>query len=371
MTVSTSLFLVGVAVLLIPPLLQRFQIDVRGGEVIVGILIAFFVPETLDAAWVSFLAKIGLLVLMFEIGLDIDLDRVKDDPWPSLTWGLLSFAGPAIVGGVVSFFYVGSVVPAFIIGVGLASTSLAVVIPSMRRLGIDDPLVKNAAMVSEMIGITVLMAFARSQSLSSSSLLLEAASVLFFVGFAVYLVPRFLDHVQFLRKKTFITFETKFMLFVLLVVSLVSEELGVHAATGSFLAGLFLSESTHQGLQIEERLKPILELLVPVFFVHIGYLVDPSLITWYTVWVAVGIAGVVYVARLAAFYSFDELTSFSFDYDKITLFAPCMTITATAAEIGLSASLFSAETFSTFIIAGLILTVIGPLGLWAHRLLRS
>jgi Kef-type K+ transport system membrane component KefB len=226
-------------------------------------------------------------------------------------------------------------------------------------------------MVSEMIGITVFMAFVRSQNLSSSSILLEAASVIFFEVFAVYLIPRFHNHVQFLRKKTFIEFETKFMLFVLLVVSLVSEELGVHAATGSFLAGLFLSESTHKGLQIEDRLRPIIELLVPVFFVHIGYLVEPSLISASSISFAVVLAATVYVARIALFYSFDELTSFGFDYEKVTLFAPCMTITATAAEIGLNASLFSPQTFTTFIITGLLLTVIGPLGLRGYQAVRS
>ena len=102
MSISLTLLFVGVAILLSPPLLQRFQVDVRGGEVIVGILIAVFLPGALDAGWVSFLAELGLLILMFEIGLDIDLDRVKDDPWPSLTWGGLSFAGPALIGGIVS-----------------------------------------------------------------------------------------------------------------------------------------------------------------------------------------------------------------------------------------------------------------------------
>lgn len=184
-----------------------------------------------------------------------------------------------------------------------------------------------------------------------------------FVVLTVFVVPRLLNQVRWLEKKTFIEFETKFMLFVLLAVALVSEELGVHAATGAFLAGLFLSESTHQGLEIEERLMPIIELLFPVFFFHIGYLVEPSLITWPAVGVALALAAAVYISRLYAFKLFSNPFHGENKYDLVTLFAPCMTITATAAEIGEMTGVLSAPVFTSFLLAGLILTILGPLGL--------
>ena len=147
-----------------------------GGEVIVGLLLAAAFPALLDAECFTFIAELGLLVLMFEIGLDIDLERIQDDPWPSLKYGVLSFLVPFVAAGVAAFAYTGDLLTSLVIAIGLSSTALAVVIPSMNRLGIDDDLVKNAAMVSEMTGITLLMAFARSQNLGSTSIILEAGS---------------------------------------------------------------------------------------------------------------------------------------------------------------------------------------------------
>lgn len=166
MALSASILIIALVIVLLPPLLQRFHVDVRAGEVIAGMAVAAFFPAVLDASWFSFLAELGLLVLMFEIGLDIDLDRLKENPWTSLLYGALSFGVPFIVGGVAAYIYTSSILTSLIIAIGLSSTALAVVIPSMSRLGIDSPEVKNAAMVSEMIGITLLMAFARTQTLS-------------------------------------------------------------------------------------------------------------------------------------------------------------------------------------------------------------
>ncbi|MFB6198454.1 MAG: cation:proton antiporter, partial [Halobacteriaceae archaeon] len=74
-----AFIVLGFAIIIIPWLLQRLHIDLRGGEVLVGIATAFLSPTLLQGDWFSTVAEIGLIVLMFEIGLDIDIQRLKNN----------------------------------------------------------------------------------------------------------------------------------------------------------------------------------------------------------------------------------------------------------------------------------------------------
>ncbi|MFB6198455.1 MAG: cation:proton antiporter, partial [Halobacteriaceae archaeon] len=264
---------------------------------------------------------------------------------------------------IAAYLYTGLHITSIILATGLASTALAVVIPTMQREGLDEPLIANAAMFSEMLGILLLLGFTRAQTLSVDTLLLEIFAMIGFVAVTVFLVPKAFEQLQILQEDSVVDLETKIIYYVVFVLALVSEQLGIHAATGAFLAGLFLSESTHEGLAIEKRLAPVTDLLVPIFFLHVGYIINTEAISVTMVGIAGAFAAIAFFTRIIAFRLWNTYTPLQFDVSKGTLLAPCMTITATAAQIGLENNMFGTDLFTTFIIAGLILTIIGPAGM--------
>ncbi|MDY6770338.1 MAG: cation:proton antiporter [Candidatus Nanohaloarchaea archaeon] len=355
-----SLFLIGFAIVVLPPILEKIHINVRAGEVITGILVAAVAPTIVQQQWIAALAELGLLILMFEIGLDIDVDRVKDRWEESLKYATVSFFVPATLLFITLYAWLMQPYVALLIAVGLSSTAMAVVSPLMDRRNIDSTLIKDAAMFSEMIGISLLVAFVQGQNAPSGSLITQAFAIFGFVMFAIFIVPRLVDKLKFLSSKSAVNVETKLVLFIVIALALVSEQLGTHAATGAFMAGLFFSESTHRGLQLEERISPIADLMVPIFFFRIGTQLPLTAVTRDVLLAAAGMAVLVHGIRLAAFRGLATVSDIVYDFEKINLFAPCITITATAASIGLSMGVLSTELFATFLTAGLTLTVLGP-----------
>lgn len=365
--VYEQLLTIGAAIILLPPLLEKLHIDVRAGEVLTGLVLVTLLPDLVQEGWIASLANVGLLVLMFEIGLDIDVDRVREHMDTALKYAGLSFGLPfvAVFGAVL--WYTADTMTALLIGIGLSSTALAVVSPLMRDRGIDAPIVKAATMFAEMMGISMLVAFVPAGHAVAGSLLTQVLAVFGFIAFAVFLLPKIVEKLHILDSETSINFEMKLVLFIVVAMAIVAERLGIHAATGAFMAGLFFAESTHRGLDLEARLKPIVELLVPVFFFHLGTRMAPGIITPRMVAVALGLGVLVHGIRLIGFYAVCDRIGLPFRLEEVNLFAPCITITATAASIGMGMGALTAPAFNTFLLAGLILTIIGPI---AFRLLE-
>ncbi len=360
MSMLESLAIVGFAIVILPPLLEKIHIDIRAGEVLTGAVVVAFLPSLVQYQWIDVLAQLGLLILMFEIGLDIDLDKVKDNLAGSLKYAALSFVAPFLVLFFTLLFFIEAPYVAMIIAIGLSSTALAVVSPLMRRRSLDSPLVKNAVMFTEAMGITLLVAFVHGQNPTSSSLVVQAFSILGFVAFTIFVVPRIADKIKLLNSKFVVNLETKLVIFLVVATALFSEQIGIHAATGAFMAGLFFSESTHRGLELEKRLSPIADLMVPIFFFQIGTLIAVDIITLNLLLFAAGIGLLTHLSRLAAFQSFGSILDLDYNTSEVNLFAPCITITATAAGIGMETGVLSDYLFTAFITSGLLLTILGP-----------
>lgn len=355
-----SLLVVGLAIIVVPPLLERLKVNIRAGEVLTGLAFVLILPGLTQEVWLERLAEFGLLVLMFEIGLDIDVERLKETLDDSLRYAVVSFFIPFILVFILIAALHGSLTVSLIFAIGLSSTALAVVSPLMRRKGFDSPVIKNAAMFAEMIGISLLIAFVRGRDLGVNEVMTQAFAVLGFISFTIFIVPPLVERLQILDSKRVIRFETKLVLFIVIALAVISEHLGIHAATGAFLAGLFFSETTHRGMELEERIKPVFELLVPIFFFHIGTLIDPALLTPPLLGQATALAILVYLSRIVAFRYMAEPLGLAYSFRKINLFAPCITITVTAAEIGRNLAVLPEEMFAMFIVAGLLLTILGP-----------
>lgn len=354
-----ELLVIGLSVIVLPPLLEKLHVNIKAGEVITGIVLAALVPGLIAGEWLALLADIGLIVLMFEIGLDIDVEFLKDSLRESALYGAYAFFVPLALVTILLSALGWSLLVSFIVGIGLSSTSLAVVSPIVR--GEETGVLKNAVMVSEMLGVTLLVMFVKSHSATKYPLWAESLAILGFILFTILVVPRIVEKLQVLDSKNIIEFETKVILLIVLFIALVSEKLGAHAATGAFLTGLFFAESTHRGMELEDRLEPVIQIFTPLFFLHIGTLIEIEALTLELAGIAVLLSLLVFLSRFLAFGLASKFTGKSYDPGWVSLFAPCITITATAAGIGMETGLIEQEAFSAFMYSGLLLTVLGPM----------
>lgn len=367
--VLEQVIVAGLSVIVLPPLMERIGINVRAGEVITGILLTTFVSGLVAGQWLTYLAEVGLIVLMFEIGLDIDIEEVKDTFRQSMVYGALSFGVPFAVTLLTGLYFFQNLMQSFIVASGLAASSLAVVSPFLKGRDVNSSIIENITMISEMLGVTFLVAFVKGQGTSSISLPVQAVTIVGFVLFLVFVLPKVVNTLKVLHIRNIIEFETKLILFVVLLMAVISEQLGVHAATGAFLTGIFFSETTHKGFELEERLGPVLELFTPLFFLHIGTMITSSTITPKLIGLSAGLAVLIYIARFISFGIASKITGNKFHPEYVSLLAPSITISATAASIGMDTGVLTEEIFSGLIFAGLFLTVIGPLGFnWMKKL---
>jgi CPA2 family monovalent cation:H+ antiporter-2 len=228
------------------------------------------------------LAEIGVIFLLFEIGLELPIERLRT------LWKAALVAGGfqvgltlAAVAGVTHAF--GLTWPAaLVVGAGVSMSSTAIVLRLLTDEGqIDAPggqlavsilLMQDLAIVPFLLFIPLLAG--ESTALSEvASAIGRMVGALLVVGFGVwFLVPRILDRVAQTRSGEL------FSLLALLIVlgsALTAETLGLTLAVGAFLAGVAASGSPYAH-QLFSEVVPLRGVLLGIFFTAVGMFFEPS-----------------------------------------------------------------------------------------------
>ncbi len=280
-TLQPVLVLLATAVLVVvvfrhlkqPPLL---------GYLIVGVIIgphAFgWVSQTQQ---VSDLAEIGVIFLMFSIGLEFSLPKLRTMRRTVLGLGSAQVAITMLVVMGVCLLLGLSWQGALVLGGALAMSSTAILAKLLAeryelntehgRQIIGILLFQDIAVVPLLIIIPALAAPAGDMAASIGWALLKAAAVLGVLLFAGQRVMRSWFHVVARAKSSEL-----FVLNVLLVtlgVAYLTDLAGLSLALGAFIAGILISETEYRH-QVEEDIKPFRDVLLGLFFVTIGMLLD-------------------------------------------------------------------------------------------------
>jgi CPA2 family monovalent cation:H+ antiporter-2 len=265
-------------------LLKRVGIPSIAGFIFAGIFVGPNVLGIVDAVHdVEVLAEVGVALLLFGIGLELSLDRVRR------LWKLV------VTGGALQVVVTGALTVAVLLRVGLetpvavlfgcvvAVSSTAIVLSALRARGeTDGPhgrltlgiLIFQDLSVVPMILVIPLLS-GNVQPVEVAITLGKAAAVLAAVLFGARLVvPRLLRLVAYTRQREL------FILSVFLIcigTAWLVSAAGVSLALGAFLAGLVVagSEFRHQALS---DLIPFREVFASIFFVSVGMLLDPMVI---------------------------------------------------------------------------------------------
>ena len=303
--------LIGIAVMLIIAKLmgevfERLRQPAVLGELFAGILLGnlvifgFTPAESLKTnETVAALAEFGVIILLFEVGLESDLKEMMEVGWSSLLVAVLGVIAPFLLGWGVSAYFVPDEhrLAHIFIGATLCATSVGItarVFKDLGKLGTREArIILGAAVIDDVLGLLILavVAGAIKASTTGASLSLFNVAVIAFKSFAFLigsialgklLVPRVLRGAGRLESRgVLLTLAISFCL----VLAWAASKVGLAPIVGAFAAGLTLDEVHYKPSggrkerDLNDLLQPVSTVLVPIFFVLMGLKVDLRLFT--------------------------------------------------------------------------------------------
>src|SRR5690242_5765773 len=258
------------------------------GELVAGILLGAGLLKVIPTAVADpltpvfqLLAEIGVVVLLFEIGLETDLKAMMRAGGDATAVATVGVVVPFVLGFAYWRTTSDPVTTAVFVGATLTATSVGItarVLKDLRALQtLEARLILGAAVIDDVLGLVILgvaSALAAGTAFTVHGALrgLGVAVVFLFLALwiGVRIAPRLFGLVDRMRVRGMLLV-TAFAFLLLLCV--LAERAGTALIIGAFAAGLILSE-TNQFDVIEERVKPLADVFTPIFFLSIGAAVD-------------------------------------------------------------------------------------------------
>lgn len=261
--------------------------------IVLGYLIAGFAvgprvhlwPTVVDTEGIKIWAEIGVIFLLFGLGLEFSFKKLAKVGKSSSIAALFEVVTMLALGYFLGRMLGWSQMDGVFLGAALAMSSTTIIIRAFDEAGLKGRgfvnLVFGILIVEDLIAI-LLMVFLTSLSspepYSSTKVLYLVARLGFFllVWFLVgiYVLPSFLKKVRNL-----LTDEIMLIVSICLCLMMVvlASKAGFSAALGAFIMGSILAE-TQEGERIEKLLLPVKDLFGSIFFVSVGMLIDPGIL---------------------------------------------------------------------------------------------
>ncbi|VVD80333.1 potassium transporter [Pandoraea morbifera] len=265
----------------LPPMLGYLSVGIVIGPHALGV--------AADSQRVQYLAEFGVVFLMFSIGIEFSLPKLKSMRRVVLGLGVSQVMGTLLVavglGALVNLFWSFSWQASVALGGALAMSSTAIVTKMLaERLELETEhgrnimgvlLFQDLAVVPLLIVISALGGNSKALVLALSLAALKitgALALLLWVG--QKLVGRWF-HIVAARRS-----QELFMLNLLLLtlgLAYLTEHLGLSMALGAFIAGMLIAETPFRH-QVEDDIKPFRDVLLGLFFITTGMLLDPAIL---------------------------------------------------------------------------------------------
>jgi Kef-type K+ transport system membrane component KefB len=241
-------------------------------------------PAVFEAASevISVLSELGVIILLFEIGLESDLQElIRVGPQAAVV-AVVGVVVPFVTGTVGLIYLFGlPTIPAVFAGAALTATSIGItakVLAEIDRLSSrEGQIIIGAAVLDDILGIIVLAVVASlvktGEVQISQVIYLIVSAGAFVIGAIVlgrFFSPFYVRLVDGMRTRGQLLLVSLIFAFVL---SYIAQVIQLEAILGSFAAGLVLAE-TEKRSELVEQVIPIADIFVPIFFVCVGAKTD-------------------------------------------------------------------------------------------------
>lgn len=366
----------------------RFGVPAVIGELLAGLLVG---PSLLG--WVSpdttmkLLAEIGIILLLFEVGMDTDLSRLARSGRKPYIVAVVGFALPFILGyGISAWLFGLPQLTALFIGGALTATSIGITVRVLNDLGKrhsdEAQIVIGAAVLDDILGVLVLAflyQFAVEKQVSVQALGKVSLYILLFMIFTpivTKLAAMVIDKLD--QHAASPGLLLSMVLSLILLFSWLAHLIGAPEIMGGFAAGLAFSQyfgfkfslgkislhcapSPKLAHQLEEQIRPLIHTFSPLFFVMVGVSLNLSEVNWSSpvIW---GLAGslllVAFIGKFAAGFFIRESRK-----NQIAIglsMIPRGEVGLIFAQLGFSQGILNSEIYAAMLIVIAITTMTPP-----------
>ncbi|HXV33274.1 MAG TPA: cation:proton antiporter [Gaiellaceae bacterium] len=261
-------------------LASRFGLSAIPAYILAGLLLGPNEPEFLSLIEPSevteFVAELGIIFLLFFLGLEFSLERLLRSGRHLLLGGSIDLLVNASLGLLVGILMFGPGFPAILVAAAVYVSSSAVTVKGLidfRRLADDETVLILAILVFEDLVIAFVLGFASGGGGEATGTLVLVAKVLGFIVASLAAsrwLARPIDRILDSLPREF------FLLFTVALVvgmSAIAHELGLSEAVGALMAGVVLAETSVR-TEIEERFLGFRDLFAALFFFVFGLTID-------------------------------------------------------------------------------------------------
>ncbi|MFL6621933.1 MAG: cation:proton antiporter [Sulfurifustis sp.] len=362
------------------------------GELLAGVLIGPSVFGWVEPSNViRLLAEIGIILLLFEVGLETDVIRLVRTGTKPLLVAATGAAVPFALGyGASRFLFGQGTLTALFVGGTLTATSIGITVRVLADLGrnrsAEARIVLGAAVLDDIVGV-VLLALLYEFSIGGGINLANTGRVALFIALFMALAPfaakLIAEQIERLSRTSQIP-----GLLPTTVVSLVlffawlAHVVGAPELLGGFAAGLALSRSfylprpmtikTDAGFSrhIDDELRPIVHLFTPIFFVSVGLMLNFRTIDWGSVFIWAFSGSLLLLALIGKIASGFAVPGENLQRRFVIGLAmvPRGEVGLIFAQLGLSSGIFDDATYAAMVIVIAGTTLLPPFVMkWYYR----
>ena len=370
-----TLFIIFVAAQIGAEISQRLRMPAVVGEIAAGSIIGpsllgwITLPQIAPGEPLDALAEIGVVLLLFSVGLETRMSDLKKVGKSAVLVGVLGVIVPFIVGTLwahgAGFVWVKSM----FVAAAFVATSAGITARVLQELGVlrhtVSRVILGAAVIDDILAMLLLGVVSSMQqgggAIDVGSLMLTLVSAIGFLalfGWAGTQVARRRSY--WLDKPISPHSPLTIVLALCLGLAYLSSQIGLAAIIGAFLAGTIASE-TKQREMLEKRTRPLLALLTPFFFVVTGAKVNlHALASWDAMWMLLVVTVIAIVSKLLG--GFLGALSLGKRNAAIVGFGmvPRGEVGVVIAALGLAAGVFSEQVYAVIVAMSLLTAVVTP-----------
>ena len=263
---------------------------------VLGYIVAGFIasphfaltPSVMDAASIHVWSDIGVIFLLFALGLEFSFKKIVKVGGPAIIAALTIIFGMILVGFLVGSAFGWSKMDALFLGGMICMSSTTIIYKAFEDLGLSKNkfagLVMSILILEDILAVVlmvVLSTVAVSSNFEGGELVGSILKLVFFLVLwlvvGIYLIPLILRKTRSLMNDETLLVVSLGLCFMMVVVA---AKTGFSAAFGAFIMGSILAE-TLEAEHIERLVKPVKDLFGAIFFVSVGMMVDPAMIVQY------------------------------------------------------------------------------------------
>lgn len=289
----SDLALILIVAAVVTLLFKKINQPVVLGYIVAGFLISpnfSYLPTVVEAADIHVWANIGVVFLMFGLGLEFSFKKIATVGGSAFVIALTVMGAMILIGTGVGSMLGWAKMDCIFLGGMLSMSSTMIILKAYEEYNLKKEkfaqIVLGTLVIEDVAGIFMLIILSTisvSKNVSGFAVVTEIGILLIYLAIwlvlGIYLIPTVLKKISgLLNDEMLLIFSVALCMGMVVIANLI----GFSSALGAFMAGSILA-GTVKAVEIEHIVKPIKDLFGAIFFVSVGMLIVPSLLIEYIV----------------------------------------------------------------------------------------